>query len=431
MNQSIFVQFKDWFKSIANTIEERVNGKKTERTYMYRDMLTEELSADLKWNSLTVNSNIVAADIVSLDSSLPLKKRDTFGQASGDIPKVGMKMQMTEKNLSDVDVIRAKNVGTEVLIDKIFNDEVKCIMGVHEKLEYMFLQGLSSGVTVIDDENNVGTGVRVDYGYKAANKFGAKTKWSDVENAKPIDDIKRVIKEAKAAGDAPRYLMMDESTFDALAANQQTREQYAFMQNFVGDQIPVPDLEQVNAMMLRKYRLQIIIIDRRIIVEKNGKRYTITPWAENVVIMTDTLNVGKLMYGILAEETRQSNNALYEKSGSFILLKKWSSDEPFAEFTSSQALVVPVIDNVSSIYSIDTEEATASEDTQTEGNATFSYEGTNYTKQSVVDGINAAREVDSTIAVATIAQQDVTLAKKIDSLSDEGVAIFLDELISA
>lgn len=431
MNESFYVQFKDWFKKIANTIEERINGEKTALTYMYKTMLTEELSADLKWHTLTVNSNIVAADVVALDSSLPLKKRDSIGTASGDIPKLGMKMQMSEKQMSDIDVLKARNVSTAVLIDKIFNDESRCIMGIHEKLEFMFLQALSSGVTVIDDDNNVGTGIRVNFGYKDENKFGVVTSWSDVANAKPIDDIKRIIKEAKAAGDVMTTLMMDESTFDNLAANQQTREQYAFSQNFVGTQIPVPDLDQVNAMMQKRYKLNIVIVDRTVTVEKNGVKTVLTPWEANrVVFLTSATNVGKLYYGILAEETRKTKSATYAKSGPFILVKKWSSDEPFAEFTSSQSLVIPTIDNVLSIYTMDSEEAEAAEDTQVEGDANYDYKGTTYTKQSVVDGINAARAVDETIAAATVAQQDATLARKIDSLSAKGIELFEAELIA-
>ena len=197
MNQSLFVQFLAYFKAIAKTIEEKVNGKKTELTYLYKEMLTEELSVDLQWKSLTVNSNIVAADIVALDSSLPLKKRDSFGTASGDIPKLGMKLQLSEKQMSDIDVLKARNVETSVLVDKIFQDQVKATMGIHEKLEFIFLQGLSTGIGLVEDENNVGTGIRVDYGYLASNKFGASLPWSN-PNSKPIDDIKRVVKLAKA-----------------------------------------------------------------------------------------------------------------------------------------------------------------------------------------------------------------------------------------
>jgi hypothetical protein len=42
----------------------KINGGKTELSYLHKSMLTEELSVDLKWSTLTINSTIVAADIV-------------------------------------------------------------------------------------------------------------------------------------------------------------------------------------------------------------------------------------------------------------------------------------------------------------------------------------------------------------------------------
>lgn len=417
MNQSLFVQFLAYFKAIAKTIEEKVNGKKTELTYLYKEMLTEELSVDLQWKSLTVNSNIVAADIVALDSALPLKKRDSFGTASGDIPKLGMKLQLTEKQMSDIDVLKARNVETSILVDKIFQDQVKATMGVHEKLEFIFLQGLSTGIGLVEDENNVGTGIRVDYGYLASNKFGASLPWSDA-NAKPIDDIKRVIKEAKAKGDNIKVLMMSDTTFDKLAENAQTRENFAFSQNFVGTNIPTPDLEQVNALMQRKFGLTIVVVDRTVTTERDGVRTVHTPWATDNVIFLTSPKVGKLAYGILAEETRKSPKVMYEKSGSFILLKKWSTEEPFAEFTSSQCLALPVINNVSSIYLLNCEEAAV--DAQTEGDANFSYKSTSYTRASVIAAINLA--VGSTKAKST--NTDATLLKYVNELSDEQILVF-------
>lgn len=417
MNQSLFVQFLAYFKAIAKTIEEKVNGKKTELTYLYKEMLTEELSVDLQWKSLTVNSNIVAADIVALDSSLPLKKRDSFGTASGDIPKLGMKLQLSEKQMSDIDVLKARNVETSVLVDKIFQDQVKATMGIHEKLEFIFLQGLSTGIGLVEDENNVGTGIRVDYGYLASNKFGASLPWSNA-NAKPIDDIKRVIKEARAKGDNIKVLMMSDTTFDKLAENAQTRENFAFSQNFVGTNIPTPDFEQVNALMQRKFGLTIVVVDRTVTTERDGVRTVHTPWATDNVIFLTSPKVGKLAYGILAEETRKSPKVMYEKSGSFILLKKWSTEEPFAEFTSSQALALPVINNVSSIYLLNCEEAAT--DAQTEGDANFAYKGTSYTRTSVIAAINLA--LGSTKAKST--NTDATLLKYVNELSDEQILVF-------
>lgn len=426
MNQSLFVQFIAYFTAIAKTIEEKVNGKKTELTYLYKEMLTEELSVDLQWKSLTVNSNIVAADIVALDSSLPLKKRDSFGTASGDIPKLGMKLQLSEKQMSDIDVLKARNVETSVLVDKIFQDQVKATMGIHEKLEFIFLQGLSTGIGLVEDENNVGTGIRVDYGYLASNKFGASLPWSDA-NAKPIDDIKRVIKEARAKGDNIKVLMMSDTTFDKLAENAQTRQNFAFSQNFAGENanIPTPDFEQVNALMQRKFGLTIVVVDRTVTTERDGVRTVHTPWATNNVIFLTSPKVGKLAYGILAEETRKSPKVMYEKSGSFILLKKWSTEEPFAEFTSSQALALPVINNVSSIYLLNCEEAVT--DAQTEGDANFAYKGTNYTKASVVASYKLIYP-KSTITTSTT---DAKLLELINKLSEEQELAFVAELEEA
>ena len=424
MNQSLFVQFLAYFQLLAKTIEEKVNGKKTELTYLYKEMLTEELSVDLQWKSLTVNSNIVAADIVALDSALPLKKRDSFGTASGDIPKIGLKMKLTEKQMSDIDVLKSRNVETSILVDKIFEDAKKATMGIHEKLEFIFLQGLSTGIGLVEDENNVGTGIRVDYGYLDSNKFGASLPWSDT-NAKPIDDIKRVIKEARAKGDNIKVLMMSDTTFDKLAENAQTRENFAFSQNFVGTNIPTPDLEQVNALMQRKFGLTIVVVDRTVTTERDGVRTVHTPWAADNVIFLTSPKVGKLAYGILAEETRKSPKVMYEKSGSFILLKKWSTEEPFAEFTSSQCLALPVINNVSSIYLLNTEEAAT--DTQTEGDANFDYKGTEYTKASVVASYLLIKP-NSTITIATT---DAQLLSLINKLSEEQELAFVAELVEA
>lgn len=426
MNQSLFVQFIAYFALLSKTIEEKVNGKKTELTYLHKDMLTEELSVDLQWKTLSVNSNIVAADIVALDTALPLKKRGSFGAASGDIPKVGMKYQLTEKQMTDIDVLKSRNVETAVLVDKIFDDQKKCIMGIHERNEFIFLQSLSTGIGLVENENNVGTGIRIDFGYKEANKFGASVIWSDA-NAKPIDDIKRIVNLAKSKGDAIKFLMMSDTTFDKLADNEQTRQNFAFSQNFSGDNanIPTPDLTQVNTLMQRKFGLTIIVVDRTVTTERDGVRTINTPWEVDNVIFLTSNKVGKLQYGILAEETRKSVKVMYEKSGSYILLKKWSTDEPFAEFTSSQALVIPVINNVDSIYLLDVEEAAA--DAQTEGDANFDYNGDSYTRTSVIAAINLATGKTT----AKTSNTDATLLKYVNQLSDEQILVFEAKIVAS
>jgi len=417
MKESLFVKYTSWLSAIILGVVTKVNGGKTELTYLFKTMLTEELSTDLKWSTLTINSTIVAADIVAMDSPLPLKKRDAIGTANGEITKLGMKKKLTEKQLSDIDTLVAKKVENKVIVEKIFNDAVSCTMGVYEKLEYVFLNALSTGVALIEDTENVGTGIRIDYGYSDANKYGASIPWSD-PTAKPLDDILRVTKAAKAKGVSLKFMMMDESTFDNIAANEQVRQYFAFSQNFVGSNIPIPDLDQVNSMLQKRYKLTIVIVDRTVITERDGVRTVQIPWAENKVVFLETQKVGRLVYGILAEENRQSKAATYVKAGKFILIKKWHEEEPFSEHTSSQALAIPVIDAVDSIYLLDSEEAVV--DTQTEGDADFAYKGTDYTKTSVVAAYLIVKP-NSTITTATT---DAIILNAINKLSEEDILIF-------
>lgn len=426
MKESLFVKYAGWLTAIIVGITTKINGGKTELTYLHKSMLREELSTDLKWSSLVVNSSVVAADVVAMDSPMPLKKRDAISTADGEIAKIGMKKQMSEKQLSDIDILINRKIDNKVIVEKIFDDAVSCTMGVNEKLEYIFLKGLSSGIGLIEDTENVGTGIRLDYGYLDANKFGVVKPWSD-STSNPLDDIQRVVKAARSKGTVIRYMMMDQNTFDNLSQNAQVREYFAFSLGFVGSNIPVPNSEQVNSMLQGKFKLQAVVVDRTVITERDGKRTVQTPWEANNVIFLDNMNVGRLMYGILAEETRQSKAATYAKAGKFILIKKWSTEEPFAEHTSSQALAVPVIDAVDGIYLLNSEEATASLDTQTEGDAVYTYKTVNYTKPSVVAAINQA--TGKTTAKST--NTDVTLAKYIDALNEEQVLIFEGNIVAS
>lgn len=424
MKESLFVKYTAWLSAIILGVITKVNGGKTELSYLHKSMLTEELSTDLKWSTLAVNSTIVAADVVAMDSPLPLKKRDAIGTADGEIAKLGMKKQMSEKQLSDIDILVSKKVENKIIVEKIFNDAIACTMGILEKIEYIFLTSLSNGVGLVEDTENVGTGIRIDFGYKAANKFGVVKPWSD-STSLPLDDIKNVLKTAKSAGVSLKFMMMDQSTFDNLADNAQTKQYFAFSQGFVGANIPVPDLEMVNAMLLKRFKLTIVIVDRTIITERDGVRTVKTPWAANKVIFLETQKVGRLMYGMLAEESRQSKAATYTKAGSFILLKKWSSEEPFAEYTSSQALAIPVIDAVDSIYSLDSEEAAV--DAQTEADANFDYNGDSYTRTSVIAAINLATGKTT----AKTSNTDATLLKYVNQLSDEQILVFEANIVEA
>lgn len=421
MEKSLFPAWVDkYFKIFAQKIIEKLNGTTNPLTYLHRSMLKKEYSPTLRWGSLSTSSTVVSADVVAMDSSLPLKKRDSIKKADGEIPKIGMKLALNESTMNELNILLAVGGQDSEVLRKLFADTNKAVSGVWERLEFMFHQALSTGMILVADDDNPGLGIRVNFNHPASNKFGVAKGWSDA-SAKPIDDIDRVIEAARPNGNSIRYILMDKATWNKFKVNQQVREQYAFYRDFVGSNIPpVQSVDKANEFLQASYGVSIQIVDRHVLVEKDGKQKSVKPWADNAVVFLTDLNVGSLTYGRLAEETFPDKAVDYQKVDDFILVSKYHKNDPIKEFTSSQAIVLPVINNIDNIYILDCEEATASIDVQTEGNSTYLYKTVSYTKDSVIAAINIA--LDSTKAKSN--NTDATLAKYIDELTEEQVLVF-------
>jgi len=428
MEKSLFPAWVDkYFKMFTQKIVEKLNGTTNPLTYLHRTMLKKEYSPTLRWGSLSTSNTVVSADVVAMDSSLPLKKRDSLKKADGEIPKIGMKLALNETTMNELNILLAVGGQDSEVLRKLFADTNKVVSGVWERLEFMFHQAVSTGMILVADDDNPGLGIRVNFNHPAANKFGVAKGWSD-SAAKPIDDIDRVIEAARPSGNTIRYILMDKPTWNKFKVNQQVREQYAFYRDFVGTNIPpVQSVEKANEFLQAAYGVTIQVIDRHVLVEKDGKQKSVKPWADNAVVFLTDLNVGSLTYGRLAEETFPDKAVDYQKVDDFILVSKYHKNDPIKEFTSSQAIVLPVINNIDNIYILDCEEATASIDVQTEGDAAYLYKTVSYTKTSVIAAINLAYE--ATKAKST--NLDATLAKYVDEMNEEQILIFEANLVAS
>lgn len=355
MNPSLFLEFIDkYFRLVIGKITEKINGKKAEEQLLHKTMLTEEYSADLTWGSTELSTSIVAADVVAMDSSLPLKKRDKIANASGTIPKIGIKFRKGEKTISDINVMRARGADEQTIVSKIFDDAPKAIKGVDVRKEIMFQQALSTGETLVNDDENTGTGVRVKFGYKPENTFHAtKAKWGEAE-AVPQDDVQQLFDKAEEDGNSIGLVMIPKKEFNLFRSSQQGKLLAANYRNQVitdAKLLPVPSRETMLEALSDEYGATFRIVDSTFKIERpDGSRVSVKPWAEGSIVGLPGEHVGRLVYGTLAEETSPVNGVNYQKSGTHILVAKYSKTDPLEEFTTAQALALPVIDGVDGIY---------------------------------------------------------------------------------
>lgn len=355
MEKSLYLEYvQRYFPMLVTSIVERINEKRANQLpYLYKNLLTPTFSADGRWASVLAEYNRVAADVVALDSELPLKSRDAVETASGDIPKLGMKLYLTEKQMKDIDAMIAQGLSLNQIINKIFNDLPRCIEGVYERIEDIFLSMLSTGVGL--STRNNGTGIRIDVGYLDANKFGVSVLWSDAENSTPIDDIQKAFDKALNDQNTITDVWMDDVALKGFYGSKQVREQYAFDNKITvaGGSVPTLDFNKAGEVFQTKWGVTLHRVARKIKTELNGKKQSHSPWQDGMVVFTCNEVLGDLVWTNTAEMTRPVAGVEYQVSDDFILLSKYSKNDPLREFTSSQAMVIPIINNVDAIYTLD------------------------------------------------------------------------------
>jgi hypothetical protein len=354
MDTSLFTEYvAKWFSKVITSITEKVNGKEGAETYFFKQFLKKDETTDLTWNSLESNGSVAAVSVVSMDSELPLHKRDAIKKASGLIPKLGGKMALNEKQLSDLKILALKGNKESALVVKLFADALKLVAGVSERLEYMFLQALSSGVTSIDEGN--GVGIRIDFGIPAANKFETSgAVWATVATSKPLDDIQAVLDGADVNGHVITNIFMDRATIAYFRNSTQVKDQYAAFTGVQGAGVLVPNFSKVNEFLNAEYGVQIIEVNKSVKIEKSGVQTSVKPWTAGAVTFTTTLDLGSLTFGELAEKTSPVSGVAYESADDYILVSKYRKNDPLQEVTSVQALVLPVLQNVGALYILDT-----------------------------------------------------------------------------
>lgn len=416
MNESLFIEFVAKFFPKLQTLIEKINGKRNKPLkYYHKEMLRVEYSADQKWESASINSTYVAADIVSMDSPLPVKKRDVVAHSNGKLPKVGMKKLMKETDLNSLNIMKARGEKFALIASKLANDAYACSVGIDEKNELNFLTALSDGYVLVQDDDNVGLALRVSFEFLPENCFGVAT-----IGELTIDDIKRVLAKADADGNAISTICIALSAYNKLRATRGARELVASYNGQTYTEattLPVPSASIFDAAFADDNNgVQFLKIDRTVIVEQNGTRKSIKPFnANKLTFLVDDNEVGALVWGTLAEATNPVNGVIYSTVDSYKLISKYSKTDPLQEFTAGQALVLPVLENIDQIYSLDIANAQPVDDDEQEGDSTITIWGHDYVKSEVTAAMGA-------MGIVPLGSTDAAYIKTINELSDKDEA---------
>jgi len=300
----------------------------------------------------------VAADVIAFDASAPLKTRQVVAKMKVDIPKIAMKRKMSEKDILEYRILSSMADGNEKqILDLIYDDLDFVVQSANARLEWLALTAISQTKITLSSTNNNGrvTEEAIDFQMPAANKFGATVAWSSANKLtmKPVTDMKDISKAALSKGQILKYQLMDKTTFDIVTASTEMQEFVkTYGQITASGVTPFLSLDYVNAALNAADLPQIRVINQSIGIEgKNGVITKSNPWNTSYVTFVTETTLGSMLNGPIAEELMPPKNVVQSKSGN-VLVTKYSSVDPVAEFTKSEANSFPAWKTISECYSL-------------------------------------------------------------------------------
>lgn len=341
-----------------------VNSYKPGNGFVWSSLFPPKYTPRFDIKGLEANEGIpVAADRVAFNTKAPKKTRKTVGSWSGQLSKYAVSREKDEfaiNEYNDLTTLAAANTEdpatAKYLVDVIYDDVTFCQQAMDAKVEIDALRIASSGKQVYSStiDGDMASEDVIDFNIPEPNKRGVAKVWSDI-TADGIADLSEAQKAVQKQGNnKPMYAVMEQSTFELLAAQTATaRRLYphydAASLSTLAQSITVAE---VNKYLNGHGLPELIVIDSYATVEgKDGKQEAIKPWNENVVALSLTAQLGWTYYKTVP--TIQNTDAL-QVQGPFYKVTRYSENNPMVEVTMAEGYVQPGLINRASFVLMNT-----------------------------------------------------------------------------
>lgn len=324
------------------------------KAYYYPTLFPLKENKTLTWKTLEAQAGLkIAADLVSRGATIPKKTREAIARLQGDIPKLSISREKLEDELEEYELLIAMastDADLQAIVEFWAEDTKFCWDGIAARAEWIALQSISLGQVKFTNSNNAAVVTEYDVNYQmpAANKIGVSTSYTSGTSAKPLTvDFPKAIKLGKKLyGAKYQFAFMNPDTFEHLTSQEEVWKKCAsYIQNATGN-ADVPDLAAVNGYLAKKketYRgLQIIIIDQDITIElANGDRITQNPFADDVILFTESKVLGKTFWKKPIDAKSLPGSVAVKTMHGHTLVKKYSEESPVKEVTEGIANLFP------------------------------------------------------------------------------------------
>lgn len=349
-------EFQDLIKAnlvgIVLNWENQFNGTdETQRSpYYYDRFFKREYSSSGDFSSVETDNSVPMAYVIDYDSPLPLIKGQAIKVYNGEIPKIGVEIQRTEKQITEMNdlLLRNNEFSNTQLLRRLFQPLKKVYLAQKERLEWMGLQLISKGYAETSPLVNTGTNIRIDANYPAENQLNASAIWGQAGYT-PLTDLYNT---NVASGFKIKKFLLDRVSFNHIANSDEAK---ALLNPLAASVIGGLNPDQLNAVSLAQYGFTFEVIEREVVIQKNGKDNKLNPWEAGQVIGIESDDLGACVWAPLAEALDQAESANYTTAEEMFLLRLYKVVHPaYGHFTSSQSRSACVLTKPTSMFKLDT-----------------------------------------------------------------------------
>lgn len=310
----------------------------------------------------------ISADRVAFNVKAKAKTRKTIGSWSGKLGKISIERDKNEIDINEYQDLSAivaalpegsDNSAKQELVDMVYDDVEYVNVGMDTKVEVDACRIGSSGIqsfpAEIDGDN--ATEDIINFNVPAENFNGVAVVWSDHKNADGISDIATRYKAMRAKGKHLRYAIMEQQAFEHLCAQEATLKKLSGYNALTGKSLILTQnsvtIEAINSFMISQGFPQILVIETEAGIEgDDGEVATIKPWAQNVVTLAPTIQLGWTYWKTVP---RVQNTDAVQAYGPFYKVTRYSQLNPMLEVTLAEAYMQCVLINRSTVNFLNTQ----------------------------------------------------------------------------
>lgn len=243
--------------------------------------------------SLAEYGAAIAGSVISKNAEKPVHTLPDFNELFGSIGHYGDQWELDNDYLEQMYYLEGRfrnrvagyteeqnRAEYDKLIQYAFRPFERAVIAPHKRLDMLYFEGLFKGTQTVSRTNNVKANVSYTFNLDVAQfkcKYGGAA-WSDATNAKPIDDIQRVVDYAETKGREVLRIRMSKNTFAKMCKTAQIKSVFKLDLGRVKvDQaVPLLSADNINAYFQAVGLPTIVVEPNRFVELPNGTSLNMT-----------------------------------------------------------------------------------------------------------------------------------------------------------